>query len=106
MDPAETLPDVRVEAAWIASHVDDPMMRFVEIDVSAAAYNAGHIPGAVLWNAYTDLRHSNYRPVSAVELRDLLRKSGVTPDMTKGVKFNVCLWHLADVAVRRSNVRF
>ena len=82
MEPAKTLPDARVDATWIVSHIDDPSVRFVEIDVSAAAYNAGHIPGAVLWNAYTDLRHSDYRPVSAVELRDLLRKSGVTPDMT------------------------
>jgi thiosulfate/3-mercaptopyruvate sulfurtransferase len=82
MESAKALPDARVDAAWIASHVDDPSVRFVEIDVSAAAYNAGHIPGAVLWNAYTDLRHSDYRPVSATELQDLLRKSGVTPDMT------------------------
>ena len=82
MDSAKTLPNARVDAAWIASHIDDPSVRFVEIDVSAAAYNAGHISGAVLWNAYTDLRHSDYRPVSAAELQDLLRKSGVTPDTT------------------------
>jgi thiosulfate/3-mercaptopyruvate sulfurtransferase len=82
MEPAKTLPDARVDAAWVASHIDDPSVRFVELDVSAAAYNAGHIPGAVLWNAYTDLRHSDYRPVSAAELQDLLRKSGVTPDTT------------------------
>ena len=74
--------DARVDAAWIASHIADPSMRFVELDVSAAAYNAGHIPGAVLWNAYRDLRHADYRPVSAAELQDLLRKSGVTPDTT------------------------
>src|SRR5258708_30983217 len=80
MEPAKTLPDAWVDATWIVSHIDDPSVRFVEIDVSAAAYNAGHIPGAVLWNAYTDLRHSDYRPVSAAELQDLLRKSGVTPD--------------------------
>jgi thiosulfate/3-mercaptopyruvate sulfurtransferase len=82
MEPAKTLPDARVDATWIVSHIDDPSVRFVEIDVSAAAYNAGHIPGAVLWNAYTDLRHSDYRPVGAGELQDLLRKSGVTPDAT------------------------
>src|SRR6202521_6060833 len=82
MEPAKTLPDAWVDATWIVSHIDYPSVRFVEIDVSASAYNAGHIPGAVLWNAYTDLRHSDYRPVSAAELRDLLRKSGVTPDMT------------------------
>jgi len=76
------MPDARVDAAWIAAHIDDPAVRIVEIDVSAAAYNAGHIPGAVLWNAYTDLRHADYRPVSTAELQDLLRKSGVTPDTT------------------------
>jgi thiosulfate/3-mercaptopyruvate sulfurtransferase len=82
MDATTTLPDARVDADWIAAHLDDPAVTLVEIDVSAAAYKAGHIPGAVLWNAYTDLRHSDYRPVSAAELQDLLRKLGVTPDMT------------------------
>jgi thiosulfate/3-mercaptopyruvate sulfurtransferase len=82
MESAETLPDPRTDVAWIAAHLDDPSVRLVEIDVSAAAYDAGHIPGAVLWNAYTDLRHADYRPISAAELQDLLRRSGVTPDMT------------------------
>jgi thiosulfate/3-mercaptopyruvate sulfurtransferase len=82
MESAENLLDPRTDVAWIAAHIDDPSVRFVEIDVSAAAYNAGHIPGAVLWNAYTDLRHSDYRPVSVAELQDILHKSGVTPDMT------------------------
>ncbi|HTD06736.1 sulfurtransferase [Undibacterium sp.] len=82
MESASTLPDARVNSAWIAAHIDDPSVRFVEVDVSPSAYNAGHIPGAVLWNAYTDLRHSDYRPVSAAELQELLRKSAVTSDMT------------------------
>jgi 3-mercaptopyruvate sulfurtransferase SseA len=54
----------------------------VEIDVSNASYAAGHIPWAVLWNAYTDLRHPDYLPISANELQSLLRKSGVTSDVT------------------------
>lgn len=82
MDSAKTPPDARVDAAWIASHIDDPAVKFVEIDVSGAAYKSGHIPGAVLWNAYTDLRHADYRPVGTVELQELLRISGVAPDMT------------------------
>ncbi|MDB5043639.1 MAG: sulfurtransferase [Candidatus Eremiobacteraeota bacterium] len=82
MESAKTLPDARVDAHWIASHIDDPSVRFVEIDVSASAYNAGHIPGAALWNAYTDLRRSDYRPISAAELQEVLRRSGVTPDTT------------------------
>jgi thiosulfate/3-mercaptopyruvate sulfurtransferase len=82
MEAVTPLPDARIDDVWIASHLNDPSVRFVEVDVSAAAYKAGHIPGAVLWNAYTDLRHPDYGPVSDSELQDLLRKSGVTPDMT------------------------
>jgi thiosulfate/3-mercaptopyruvate sulfurtransferase len=77
MESIKTASDALVDAAWIASHLRDPCVRVVEIDVSAAAYNAGHIPGAVLWNAYTDLRHPDYLPVSECELQDLLRKSGI-----------------------------
>jgi thiosulfate/3-mercaptopyruvate sulfurtransferase len=82
MNSAKTPQDARVDAAWIASHIDDPSVRCVEVDVSEAAYKAGHIPGAVLWNAYTDLRHPDYRPISASELRALLCRSGITRDMT------------------------
>jgi len=82
MNSAKTPPDARVDAAWIASHLDDPSVRFVEVDVSGAAHKSGHIPGAVLWNAYTDLRHSDYRPLSAAEVQDLLCRSGVRPDTT------------------------
>ena len=82
MESAKTLSDARVDVAWVASHINDPAVRVVEIDVSRAAYSAGHIPGAALWNAYTDLRHSDYRPVSVAELQDILRKSGVASDST------------------------
>ena len=82
MQSAKNVVDARVDAAWIASRVGDPSVRIVEIDVSKAAYAAGHIPGAVLWNAYTDLRHPDYLPISANELQSLLRKSGVTSDVT------------------------
>jgi len=82
MPSANVTSDARVDAAWIASHIADPSLRLVEVDVSAAAYKDGHIPGAMLWNAYTDLRHADYLPVSAAELQDLLRKSGVTPETT------------------------
>jgi thiosulfate/3-mercaptopyruvate sulfurtransferase len=82
MQSAKNVVDARVDAAWIASRVGDPSVRIVEIDVSKAAYAAGHIPGAVLWNAYTDLRHPDYLPIGANELRSLLGDSGVTSDTT------------------------
>jgi thiosulfate/3-mercaptopyruvate sulfurtransferase len=47
-----------VDAEWVAAHLDDPDVRVIEVDVSSAAYDRGHIPGAVLWDAYKDLSHT------------------------------------------------
>lgn len=69
-----------VDADWVAAHGGDPNVRVVEIDVSRASYDAGHIPGAVLWNAYSDLRDPDYRPIGRAELERLLSRSGVAPE--------------------------
>ncbi len=71
-----------VDASWLADHVDDPRVRIVEVDVSAAAYDRGHVPGAVLWNAYADLRHPDYTPLTRGELEQLFRRTGVGPETT------------------------
>ena len=71
-----------VSPAWIADHLDDPDVRIVEVDVTPAAYAEGHIPGAILWNAYTDLRRPDYTPIDSARLEELLSSSGVTPAST------------------------
>jgi thiosulfate/3-mercaptopyruvate sulfurtransferase len=71
-----------VDVDWIVAHLGDPGVRLVEVDVSRAAYDEGHIPGAVLWNAYGDLRDADYRPVGEATLRRLLSSSGVGPETT------------------------
>ncbi len=71
-----------VDVDWIVAHLGDPGVRLVEVDVSRAAYDEGHIPGAVLWNAYGDLRDADYRPVGEANLRRLLSSSGVEPETT------------------------
>jgi thiosulfate/3-mercaptopyruvate sulfurtransferase len=71
-----------VDAAWVAARVGDPKVQLVEVDVSPAIYEAGHIPHAVLWNAYSDLRDPDYMPIERVELEHLLSRSGITPDAT------------------------
>ena len=65
-----------VDPDWVATRLDDPRVRVVEVDVSALAYNEAHIPGAVLWNAYSDLRHADYSPIDAAEFSRLLARCG------------------------------
>lgn len=74
--------EVRVDPDWIAAHLDDDNVRLIEVDVSPAAYESGHIPGAVLWNAYSDLRDSAYLPVGRDELARLLSLAGVEATST------------------------
>ncbi len=76
------LSDVIAEPAWLAERLNDPGIRVVEVDVSRSAYEQGHIPGAVLWNAYTDLRHADYSPLDRREFEELLSRSGLAPDAT------------------------
>jgi thiosulfate/3-mercaptopyruvate sulfurtransferase len=71
-----------IDASWIAAHERDPKVRLIELDVSPSAYESGHIPGAVFWNAYTDLREADYRPIEHEQLECLLSRSGVTPNTT------------------------
>jgi thiosulfate/3-mercaptopyruvate sulfurtransferase len=71
-----------VDAAWLIGRLDDPTVRVVEVDVTGARYQQGHIPGAVLWNAYTDLHHSDYSPTERDELESLLSKSGISATTT------------------------
>src|SRR5690348_5624021 len=71
--------ELLVEPEWIADHLDDPRVRVVEVDVSAAAHDAGHIPGAILWNAYTDLRRDDHSPVAAGEFATLVSRSDIAP---------------------------
>jgi len=67
---------------WVEDQLGDPGVRLIEVDVSPAAYERGHIPGAVLWDAYADLRDQSYRAVEPGELEQLLSRSGVSHETT------------------------
>jgi thiosulfate/3-mercaptopyruvate sulfurtransferase len=75
--------DVLVDADWAQQHIEDPDIRFVEVDVDTAAYDEGHIPGAVGWNWTSQLSDGIRRDiVSREELERLLSQSGIGPDTT------------------------
>ena len=77
-----TATDQLVDRNWLSAHLDDPRLRVVEVDVSPAAYNDGHIEGAVLWNVYADLKDADYRTVGSDALQRLVERSGIDADST------------------------
>ena len=76
-------PEVLVETDWLAGKLADPSVRAVEVDVDTAAYDLGHIPGAIAWAWNTQLSDTLRRDIlSKQDLEALLSKSGIGPDTT------------------------
>ncbi len=73
--------DVLVSPEWAKEHLDDPSVRFVEVDVDTASYEQGHIPGAVGWDWTSQLSDGIRRDVaSREEMSRLLSESGIGAD--------------------------
>ena len=78
-----TIPDVLVTTDWVAGHAMDTGVRVVEVDVDTAAYDQGHVPGAVGWNWTTELCDTLVRDiVPANKLETLLGESGIDNQTT------------------------
>ncbi len=76
-------PNALVSTEWLAAHLDDDAVRIIEVDEDVAAYDGGHIPGAVAWNWSSDLHHPVRRDyVDQHGFTDLLRAAGVGPGTT------------------------
>src|SRR3979490_2389356 len=75
--------DALVSTQWVAEHLGEPGYRLIEVDVNPAAYEGGHIEGAVGWDWKKDLQHETVRDIASREaLEQKLGESGVTPDTT------------------------
>jgi thiosulfate/3-mercaptopyruvate sulfurtransferase len=76
-------PEVLVSTDWADQHKSDPNVLIAEVDVDTAAYNEGHIPGAIGWNWQTQLCDTVRRDViSKADLEKLLGSNGVGNDTT------------------------
>src|SRR5579864_6242223 len=72
-----------VDADWVQAHLNDPAVRLIEVDVDTAAYEQGHIPGAVGFNWQQELQDQVMRaPLSKEQLEALLSSAGVSNDTT------------------------
>jgi len=76
-------PAALVSTAWAREHLEDPNVRFLEVDVDTDAYDTGHLPGATGINWKSQLTDAVRRDlVSREELQALLRAAGVNDDTT------------------------
>ena len=76
-------PEVLVTTDWVASHLNDPNLRLVEIDVDTSAYEQGHIPGAVGWNWQTQLQDTVRRDLADQRsFSQLASNAGIKPETT------------------------
>jgi len=74
-------PAALVSTDWAREHLDDPKVRFLEVDVDTDAYDTGHLPGATGINWKSQLTDPVMRDlVSREELQSLLRAAGVDDD--------------------------
>jgi thiosulfate/3-mercaptopyruvate sulfurtransferase len=78
-----TAAPVLVDVDWAVEHLDDPTVRFVEVDVDTEAYAQGHLPGAVAWNWTSQLSDGLRRDIAdRASFGGLLGASGIEPDTT------------------------
>jgi len=76
-------PEMLVETAWVAEHSKDAGIRLVEVDVDTAAYDQGHIAGAIAWNWTTQLCDTVERDIIPKDAFErLMSESGVGNDTT------------------------
>lgn len=76
-------PEVLVTTPWVADNLNNPQIRLVEVDVDTAAYDQGHIAGAVGWNWQSQLQDGVRRDlIDKAGIEDLLGRSGITNDTT------------------------
>src|SRR5919199_1913869 len=56
-----------VSTEWLAEHLGEPGYRLIEVDVNPAAYDGGHIEGAVGWDWKRDLQDATVRDIASRE---------------------------------------
>ena len=75
--------DVLVSTDWASQHLTDAATRLVEVDVDTAAYDQGHVPGAIGWNWTTELCDTLVRDIiPADRFESLMSRSGIGNDTT------------------------
>ncbi|MUH00321.1 sulfurtransferase [Scytonema sp. UIC 10036] len=76
-------PEVLVDTQWVAEQLSNPNVCLIEGGINPDTYKNGHIPGAIFWNAFTELMlpddRTNFDPAC---IERLLGRSGITNNST------------------------
>jgi thiosulfate/3-mercaptopyruvate sulfurtransferase len=76
-------PEVLVETGWVAEHLNDAGLRFVEADEDVLLYEQGHIPGAVKLDWHLDVQDPVQRDfVDRAGFEQLMSRWGISNDTT------------------------
>lgn len=76
-------PESIVSTQWVADNLGNSNVVLVEVDVDTAAYDQGHVPGAVGWNWSTQLNDQLTRDIlTRDQMESLLGGSGIGNDTT------------------------
>ena len=79
------MPEPMVDVAWMLEHLDDPMVRIVEIqyEEDEDPYADGHLPGALSWYWKDAFWHPSMREFATPEqMAEWLGRAGATRDHT------------------------
>lgn len=75
--------DVLVSTEWAEANLNNPSVRFIEVDEDILLYNIAHLPGAVKLDWQGDLWHSVERDfVAPAILKDVLEQHGIRDEDT------------------------
>ncbi|MCH8994184.1 MAG: sulfurtransferase [Chloroflexi bacterium] len=75
--------DVLVSTEWVASNLNNPKVKLIEVDVDTMAYDEGHIEGAVGFNWTSQLQDQLRRDIAGKgDIEKLLSEAGVSNDDT------------------------
>lgn len=76
-------PEVLVDTAWVAEHLNDPKVRLIEADEDVLLYEVGHIPGAVKLDWHVDVQDKVTRDfINQQGFEQLMSRYGVANDTT------------------------
>jgi len=82
-DPNYAHPEALVTTDWVAEHLNDPNVRFVESNEDILLYSTGHIPGAVHIDWRSDLQDQTMRDyISPEAFAALCAQNGITKSTT------------------------